>query len=226
MALLAAVTLLLLLPSPSAAASKRSMVWIYGSDLFPKGPKLEQTLKELAAHTDAFNAVSPQMYSVGCDAKAAPPPRQPQRYTETADIKWCSDGKSPDWEPPSKSPFGAGMSPDGCSVVPTSWSTSKSVAACEKLCDPVAACLGFTYYPSKALGGGAAKNESVCCFRTGGVDEKPACDKDPSCTATRCYEKAVKPPSTCAPILISDTSDPGITPVSTQATPNRPLIVP
>ena len=58
------VLLLAALPQ-GAYAKKRSMVWVYGSDLYPNELKLEQTLKELAAHTDAFNAVSPQMYSVG-----------------------------------------------------------------------------------------------------------------------------------------------------------------
>ena len=82
--------LLLLLFAPGAQAKKRSMVWVYGSDLFPEGPKLEATLKELASHTDAFNAVSPQMYSVGCAAAPPAPPSPEQHYIETTGIKYCN----------------------------------------------------------------------------------------------------------------------------------------
>eukprot|EP01043_Picozoa_sp_COSAG02_P006454 COSAG02_NODE_183_length_30560_cov_8.912695_27_plen_454_part_00 len=120
-------------------------------------------------------------------------PRQAINWTETAGIKWCSDGRSPDWLPPSKSPLGAGYY-EGCPAVPSNWSMAKGVAACEKLCTPVKQCLGFTWYPSAALGGAATKNTSVCCFRTGGVDQKPACNSDPSCMGTRCFQKFPPPP--------------------------------
>ena len=84
--------LLLLLLSALAAATaakqKRSMVWVYGSDIFPstKGsPKLEATLKGLAAHTDSFNAVSPQMYSVGCDTPSSGSGCAPILISDTSD---------------------------------------------------------------------------------------------------------------------------------------------
>lgn len=48
------------------AAKKRALVWIYGSEIFPAGSKLETTLAKLAQHVDSFNAVAPQMYTVGC----------------------------------------------------------------------------------------------------------------------------------------------------------------
>lgn len=199
--------LLLLLFAPGAQAKKRSMVWVYGSDLFPEGPKLEATLKELASHTDAFNAVSPQMYSVGCAAAPPAPPSPEQHYIETTGIKYCNGAGELD----AGNAFGAGCwdgGAPGCKnpLLPTSWSDAEAVRMCEGLCSNSTACLGFTLYqpmpPDTRL--------RTCCFRTGAITQKPPCS-GPTCTA-RCYEKAIQPPSQCAPILISDTSDPGITP--------------
>jgi len=41
---------------------------VYGSSLFPNQSTIDQTFKELTEHTDSFNAISPQMYSIGCDS--------------------------------------------------------------------------------------------------------------------------------------------------------------
>ena len=109
-------------------------------------------------------------------------------WKETGGIKWCSDGRSPDWAGFPKDPFGAGVDGD-CPKTPARWTLNASVAACEALCAPAAACVGFTWYPSAKLGGPPAKALSECCFRTGSVAGKPPCGGAQSCAATRCYEK-------------------------------------
>ena len=100
-AMRAMLLLLLLLPAVASGrgelSRKRAMVWVYGSDLYPEGGKLETTLRELAAHTDSFNAIAPQMYSVGCGAPPPPPPG-PAAAPQQHDIE-TTGGK-----PPSPSP--------------------------------------------------------------------------------------------------------------------------
>ena len=147
------------------------------------------------------------MYSVGCASPppAPPGPPPPQHYIETSGIQWCSGGG--DLALPG-SPFGAGF--DGaCPLLPAAWSDATCVEECEAVCSNYSTCVGFTYYQPTG-GSTPAKKLRSCCFRTGTVAYKPTCD-GPSCTA-RCYQKAIPPPNPCSPILISDTSDPGITP--------------
>ena len=115
-----------------------------------------------------------------------------QNWTETTGIQWCSDGVSPDWTPTPPDPFGAGTDSD-CPLAPASWALSKVVVACEKLCAPADACLGFTLYPAARNGGQAHRNLTECCFRTGGVQQKPTCTT-PACQGTRCYQKIPDPP--------------------------------
>ena len=208
--------LLLVLLLVPAQAKKRSMLWIYGSALFPEGPELEATMAQLKLHTDSFNAVSPQMYSIGC---ASPPPTHPspappQHYLETTGITWCNGGGDLAVGPSPEGPFGAGFEgppqPPGVEpLLPAAWSDATCVEKCEAVCSNQSTCVGFTYYQAS---GGANPNTKLrsCCFRTESVASKPKCH-GPTCTA-RCYEKVTKPPNPCTPILVSDSSDPGITP--------------
>jgi hypothetical protein len=188
------VLLLAALPD-GAVAKKRSRGGVSGSDLYPEGPKLEQTLKELAAHKESFNAVSPQMYSVGCDA-----PGPSQRYIESGGIEYCNGAG----DLHAGDAFGSGCW-ESCKdpLLPSSWSDDRGVRECEAVCSNSSSCVGFTYYQPQSGTGG----KRTCAFRTGSITQRPPCS-GPKCTA-RCYEK---PSSKCAPILISDTSDPGITP--------------
>ena len=111
----------------------------------------------------------PLLLQAASPAGAAP---QTINWTETTGIQWCSDGKSPDWTGYPKNPFGAGL--DGvCPHTPASWSLDRVVQECEKLCAPAEPCLGFTLYPSAHQGGRASRNLTECCFRTGGVGQKP-----------------------------------------------------
>jgi hypothetical protein len=171
--------------SPSPPRSKRAAL--------PRPPVRQAMmlamLSQLAVGGDAGSGGA---VAAGATVVMSSGDEQPINWTETAGIKWCSDGVSPDWLP-STNPFGAGLYGQ-CPAVPTNWSMARSVAACERLCTPEVRCLGFTWYPSAALGGGAGKNESVCCFRTGGVNQKPPCNHDPSCTGTRCFQKYPPPP--------------------------------
>eukprot|EP01051_Picozoa_sp_SAG22_P013438 SAG22_NODE_1504_length_4277_cov_4.550503_4_plen_588_part_01 len=112
---------------------------------------------------------------------------KPRNWTETTGIQWCSDGASPDWTPTPADAFGAG-SDGGCPRAPAGWPLGKVVAACEKLCAPADACLGFTLYPAARDGGRAGRNLTECCFRTGGVQQKPKCTTA-ACQGTRCYQK-------------------------------------
>ena len=80
-------------------------------------------------------------------------------------MQWCSDSASPDWKPTPPDPFGAGTDSD-CPLAPASWALDKVVAACEKLCAPVDACLGFTLYPAARNGGPVGRNLTECCLRT------------------------------------------------------------
>ena len=128
--------------------------------------------------------------------QAASPPAgaapQTINWTETTGIQWCSDGKSPDWAGYPKDPFGAGL--DGvCPHTPASWSLDRVVQECEKLCAPADPCLGFTLYPSAHQGGRASRNLTECCFRTGGVGQKPKCT-DAACQGTRCCARWPPPP--------------------------------
>lgn len=107
-------------------------------------------------------------------------------WIETANIKWCSGGG--DWKV-GTDPFGVKPKSGDCPIVPANWTVAESIATCEKLCEPAVECLGFTWYPSAALGGRPGATISQCCFRTGSVASKPPCGGDPSCTGTRCYEK-------------------------------------
>lgn len=99
----------------------------------------------------------------------------------------CSDGVSPDWTPTPADAFGAGLDGD-CPRAPADWPLDKVVSACEKLCAPAAVCLGFTLYPAAHNGGPPSRNLTECCFRTGGVGDKPKCTTT-KCQGTRCYEK-------------------------------------
>ena len=150
----------------------------------------------LAASAAVPAAATPSVRGASITAADAAPPAHPAAaappidWTETGapnGIKWCSGGG--DWEPPN--PFGAGRLPKGvgCPAVPANWSHTRGVAACERLCTPVATCLGFTLYPSQKDGGAVGHNLTTCCFRTGSVANKPACGGDPSCKATRCFQK-------------------------------------
>jgi hypothetical protein len=204
--LLGTAALLLVSQGPLlASAKKRSMVWIYGSDLFPEGPHLEETMAQLKLHTGSFNAVSPQMYSVGCAAAPAPsgPPPPPQHYIESSGIEYCNGAG----DLIAGNAFAAGCW-ESCKdpLLPAAWSEDEAVRECQGLCSNSSACVGFTFYQKQ----GGTKGLRTCAFRTGAITQRPPCS-GPTCTA-RCYEKAAKPPSVCAPILISDTSDPGITP--------------
>ena len=116
----------------------------------------------------------------------------PINWTETTGIQWCSDGKSPDWVPKSADPFGAGVD-GGCARTPPTWTLEKVVAACETLCAPVDAVPGFTLYPGAHQGGPPTRNLTECCFRTGGVGQKPTCSAA-ACKGTRCYQKKPDPP--------------------------------
>eukprot|EP01050_Picozoa_sp_SAG11_P028545 SAG11_NODE_7667_length_1113_cov_0.954635_2_plen_217_part_00 len=60
-----------------------------------------------------------------------------------------------------------------------------------RLGGPAAACVGFTLYPSAALGGATGAAKTCCCFREGSVASKPVCGDDPACKATRCLEKPI-----------------------------------
>jgi|EP01046_Picozoa_sp_COSAG06_P046417 hypothetical protein len=64
------------------------------------------------------------------------------KWIETSNIKWCSGGG--DWKA-GTDPFGGGSDPGSCPIVLTNWTMAESVAACEKLCEPAAECLGFTW---------------------------------------------------------------------------------
>ena len=90
------------------------------------------------------------MALVACGSSNVPAAPPPINWTETVGIQWCSDGKSPDWIGYPKDPFGAGVDGGDCPRTPAAWPLQKVVAACEKLCTPAGACLGFTLYPSHA----------------------------------------------------------------------------
>ena len=68
----------------AAGAEKRSMVWVYGSSLFPAdSPAIDTTFAGLKKHIGSINAVAPQMYSIGCDAGPA------IQYRSTEDASGC-----------------------------------------------------------------------------------------------------------------------------------------
>lgn len=58
----------------------------------------------------------------------------------------------------------------------------------------------------------------MCCFRTGGVNQKPACNNDPSCTGTRCFQKFPPPPPPPPPPAANLTVAVGRRPYVTEAT--------
>ena len=171
------------LPSLTAA------LWLVAAALAtaPAAPVLSAkggvTAADAASHTWSLDSLPPAR------ARAPAAAARPIDWTETGapnGIKWCSGGG--DWDPPGA--FGASKL-GGCPAVPANWSHAPggSPAACEQLCTPVAACLGFTLYPSEKEGGAEGHNLTTCCFRTGSVANKPACGGDPSCKATRCFQK-------------------------------------
>ena len=80
-------------------------------------------------------------------------------------------------------------------MIPVEWPEERGVKACEQLCAPAVACLGFTWKPAAVERFGHHKPLSVCCFRAGSVADKPKCDGSVSCAGTRCYEKSSDPPS-------------------------------
>jgi len=221
------LALLLLLVLATAQAKKRSMIWIYGSSLFPEdNATLEETFTQLKLHNESFNAISPQMYSIGCPNPTTPPtppgPAPYQHYIMTANITFCSGGGDLPVGPYDVGPFGAGFgvgAGQGWPVVPTAhapeepllpeeWSDATCVEECQAVCSSHSACVGFTLYQNATYL--PQSKLRACAFRTGTVANKPSCD-GPDCTA-RCYEKAIKPPNFCTPVLISSSSDPGITP--------------
>ena len=118
--------------------------------------------------------------------------RQAINWTETAGIKWCSDGRSPDWLPPSKSPFGPG--------------TTKA-AQLYRATGPLrrASQRGEALYARQAVWGllgtrlqtTAARRQRTrrsVAFVPAALIKKPACNSDPSCTGTRCFQKFPPPP--------------------------------
>lgn len=115
------------------------------------------------------------------------------RWIKTAGIKSCGNK---DWRNYSHDPFGGGMD-DSCALAPAGWSDARAVAACEALCAPATACVGFTMYPASEQVITRHHNQTSCCFRVGSVRDKLPCDGSPSCRGTRCYEKpAAAPPPT------------------------------
>jgi alpha-L-fucosidase len=178
MGILAAACFVTLLgPGVADAGGRRG-----GAELF-----LPQRNSELHRRMAGEHISEHEMGPRGSDADA------PSKWVETGGIKWCSGGG--DWtnfgpERRAGYPLGAGI--DGtCPLVPASYSIAKGVAACEKLCDTDAKCLGFTWYPKTQPG----RNLTECCFRTGSTANKPKCT-DAACAGSRCYEKhgAAPPP--------------------------------
>ena len=111
-------------------------------------------------------------------------------WKETGGIRSCG---SHDWRNFSRDPFAGGM--DGsCALAPVGWSDARAVAACEALCAPAAACVGFTLYPAAEQLATRHHNQTSCCFRIDSVSDKPPCNASPTCRGTRCYEKQQRAP--------------------------------
>jgi len=89
-----AVFLYAIFCTDEAAARKRVLVWVYGNAgglCTPNDPNQNATFAGLAAHTDSFNAVAPQMYTVGCTSSPSRPGCTPIVVSGSSDKNCAPD---------------------------------------------------------------------------------------------------------------------------------------